>query len=167
MMATNAGGGGVEPPGSPRERLRAEQPSIIQLVLGGCAGTVALALIMFLFEAVLVSQSSNPGRALGAALRNPHGVGLIVFHFFNGAIIFPLGFAFFASQLKGRWLAKGLTWGIVLWLLAGLVEMPISGLGFFGYHADGLRLAASSLLGHLAYGALQGIIAGIPPRQRD
>ena len=41
--------------------------------------------------------------------------------------------------------------------------MPIAGFGFFGYAADGLRVAASSLAGHLAYGGLQGFIAGIPP----
>jgi uncharacterized membrane protein YagU involved in acid resistance len=114
-----------------------------------------------------MSRSSDPARALGAQLSNPHGVGLIVFHFFNGSIIYPLGFGFFAARLQGPWFTKGLMWGTILWLLAGVVLMPIAGLGFFGSNADGLRLAASSLVGHLAYGGLQGLIAGIPPRKTD
>jgi uncharacterized membrane protein YagU involved in acid resistance len=122
---------------------------------------------MFFLETVLMSRSSDPARTLGAALSNPHGVGLIVFHFFNGSIIYPLGFAFFAARLQGPWFAKGLMWGTILWLLAGVVLMPIAGFGFFGSDADGLRLAASSLVGHLAYGGLQGLIAGIPPRKTD
>jgi hypothetical protein len=167
VMATNAGRGRVETPGAARGRRRAGQRSILQLVLGGCAGTVALALIMFFLEPALISRSSDPAQALGAELSTPHGLGLIVFHFFNGSIVFPLCFAFFATPLRGPWLAKGLIWGTILWLLAGVVVMPISGFGLFGYNADGLRFATSSLVGHLAYGGLQGLIAGIPPRERD
>jgi hypothetical protein len=122
---------------------------------------------MFLLEPVLMNRSLDPAQALGAELSNPHGLGLIVFHFFNGSIIYPLGFAFFVVRLRGPWLMKGLVWGIILWLLAGVVFLPISGFGFFGYDADGLRFAARSLAGHLAYGGIQGLIAGIPPRKMD
>ena len=92
---------------------------------------------------------------------------MLVFHFFNGSIVFPLGFGFFAARFRAPWLLKGLIWGIILWLAAGLVVMPMSGFGFFGYNADGWRIVASSLAGHLAYGGLQGLIAGIPGRQED
>jgi hypothetical protein len=167
MMAANAGGGSVGSPGIAPGRRRAGQPSILQLVLGGCAGTVALALTMVSLEAAVMRGSSDAARALGADLRTPHGLGLIVFHLFIGSIIYPLGFAFFAARVPGPWFARGLIWGTFLWLLAGVALMPISGFGFFGTKADGLRLAASSLVGHLAYGGLQGLIAGIPSRNRD
>jgi hypothetical protein len=167
VMATNAGSGGIETPGTAPPRRRAAQPSILQLCAGGCAGTAALAVILFILEPVLISQESDPVRALGSELRNPHGLGLIVFHFFNGSIVFPLAFAFCAARLQGPWLVKGLSWGTILWLLVGVVVMPMSGFGFFGYNANGLRVAASTLVAHLAYGALQGLIAGIPPRNPD
>jgi len=124
-------------------------------------------MIMFLLEPAILSRTSEPARAIGAEFGNPHGLGLIVFHLFNGSMIYPLGFAFFAARWQGWWLAKGLIWGTILWFLAGVVVMPMSGLGFFGYDADGLRLGASSLVAHLAYGTLQGLIAGIPPWKRD
>lgn len=142
------------------------QPSILKLTLGGFAGTLGLVLVMFWLEPVFISRSPSLGRALGLELSTPHGLGLIVLHFFNGSIVFPLGFGFLAGRWSAPWLVKGLIWGIVLWALAGAVVMPISGFGPFGYNVDGLRVAASSLAGHLAYGALQGIIASIPTRDQ-
>lgn len=153
------GAPGPAPPSGPR--------SFGQLILGGFAGTVVLAIVMFLFEPILISRSPDPFRAIGVEVSHPGGLGLILFHFFNGSIVFPLGFGFFASRLRIPWLAKGLVWGIILWLLAGLIIMPISGFGLFGYEVDGLKVAASSLLAHLAYGAIQGLLAAIPPREPD
>jgi hypothetical protein len=162
-----AKGEGIETPGAAHGSDRDGQRSLLQLVLGGFAGTVAFVLIMSFLEPGLVSRSSDPTRALGAAISTPQGMGLMILHFFNGSIIFPLAFACFAARSRAPWLAKGLIWGTILWLLAGVVVLPIAGFGFFGYAADGLRAAASSLAGHLAYGGLQGLIAGIPPRRTD
>jgi hypothetical protein len=166
-MTTIAEGGGIGAPGAAPGSDRAGQRSILQLVLGGFAGTAAFVFITSFLEPGLMGLSSDPARALGAELSTPEGLGLIVFHFFNGSLIFPLAFAFFAARFRAPWLAKGLIWGTILWLLAGVVVMPIAGFGFFGYAADGLRVAASLLGGHLVYGGLQGFIAGIPPRRTD
>jgi hypothetical protein len=167
VMATNAGGGDAQTPCAAPGRRRSGPPSLLRLFLGGGAGTAALALTTFFLDPILFGRSSDVARALVTELNNPHGLGLIVLHFFNGSIIFPMGFAFLAGRLQGPWLVKGLIWGITLWLLAGVVVMPMSGFGLFGYNADGLRVAASSLAGHLAYGGLQGFIAGLPTRESD
>ncbi|MHB1561392.1 MAG: DUF6789 family protein [Isosphaeraceae bacterium] len=178
-MATNAEN--REPEGEPEPKpdtgpgsLSAPGPapssgprSFVQLVLGGFAGTVALAFIMFRLEPIFISRGPDPFRAIGVEVSRPRGLGLILFHFFNGSIVFPIGFGFFAGWLRIPWIAKGLIWGIILWLLAGLIVMPISGYGLFGYEVDGLKVAASSLLAHLAYGAFQGLVAAIPPREPD
>jgi hypothetical protein len=166
-MATTEGGTNVGPPCAAPGGAGAGQPSILKLCLGGFAGTVALVLIMFLLEPVFMGRSPDLARALGTEISNPHGLGLIVFHFFDGSVVFPLGFGFLAARVRAPWLVKGLIWGIMLWVLAGAVLMPMSGSGFFGYNADGLRVAASSLAAHLAYGGLQGFIAGIPTREED
>ncbi len=147
------------PPSGPR--------SFVQLILGGFAGTIVLAIIMFLLEPVLISRSPDPFQVIGVEVSHPRGLGMILFHFFNGSIVFPIGFGFLAGRLRVPWLAKGLIWGIILWLLGGLIVMPISGFGLFGYEVDGLKIAASSLLAHLAYGAIQGLFASIPPREPD
>jgi hypothetical protein len=167
VMVPNVRGAGLETPGTAPASDRDGPRSILQLVLGGFAGTAAFVLILSFLEPGLLIRSSGPARPLGAALSTPQNLGLIVFHFFNGSLIFPIAFGFFVVQSRAPWLAKGLIWGTILWLLAGVVVLPIAGFGFFGYAADGLRAAASGLAAHLAYGGLQGFIAGIPPRRTD
>ena len=102
---------GIETPVATLGSDRAGQRSILQLVLGGFAGTVAFVLIMYFLEPGLMGRSSEPPRAFGAVLGTPHDLGLIVFHFFNGSIIFPMAFAFFAAGSRAPWLAKGLSGG--------------------------------------------------------
>ena len=62
--------------------------------------------------------------------------------------------------LPGGPVTKGVTFGVVLWLLAQSVVMPMVGAGFFSAHAGGAMAAFASLLGHLIYGATLGAIAG-------
>ncbi|MCI0462368.1 MAG: hypothetical protein L0Z62_35905, partial [Gemmataceae bacterium] len=56
----------------------------------------------------------------------------------------------------------GITWGVILWVLAQVVVMPMMGAGLFSANAGGLMAAMGSLLGHLVYGGLLGFFAGSP-----
>jgi hypothetical protein len=48
-----------------------------------------------------------------------------------------------------------------IWFLAGLIAMPILGVGlFFG----GVKEAIAALIGHVALGAILGSIARLPDR---
>ena len=51
-------------------------------------------------------------------LGDPHGFGGMVFHIFNGVVLFPMGFAFLSVRLPGPAVVKGLIWGTILWALA-------------------------------------------------
>src|SRR5262249_45345555 len=104
-MSTNGERGDVHrAPCDAPERRRVVQPSLFRLCLGGFAGTVALTVILFVVDPLLSGQASDFARIIGAELGNPHGVGLLVFHFFNGSILFPLSFAFLDEWLPGPWL---------------------------------------------------------------
>jgi hypothetical protein len=146
---------------------RSRESSLFRLFLGGTAGTGALAAIILFVEPLLTGKTAGLARLLGTEIGTPHGVGLIVFHFFNGSVLFPLGFAFLSARLPGPWLVKGLAWGTILWLFAEAVILPISGYGFFGQKAGGPSITAGLLAGLLAYGGLQGAIAGLPGRSDD
>jgi hypothetical protein len=146
---------------------RSRESSLFRLFLGGAAGTGALAAIIMFVEPMLTGKTAGLARLLGSEIGTPHGVGLVVFHFFNGSVVFPLGFAFLSARLPGPWLVKGLVWGAILWLLVEAVILPISGYGFFGQKAGGLGTTAGSLVGLLAYGGVQGAIAGLPGRSDD
>ena len=65
----------------------------------------------------------------------------------------------FVNRLPGRGLVRGATYGVVPWLLAQLVVMPMMGAGFF---SGSFVSAAGSLMGHLVYGAVLGAIYGVP-----
>lgn len=64
--------------------------------------------------------------------------------------------------LPGNPAVKGAVWGVVLWLLAQVVVMPMMGGGFFSMAMGGMMAVMGSLMGHLLYGVLLGAIAGGP-----
>ena len=103
---------------------------------------------------------------LGSMLGNNWWAGMMM-HFVNGTIIFPLIYAYLLYQwLPGGPTIKGTTWGIVLWLLAQTIVMPMMGGGFFSMAMGGMMAAMGSLIGHLLYGSLLGAIAGAPETVR-
>jgi hypothetical protein len=113
-------------------------------------------MIMYLV-APMMGLSMDIAQMLGSMLGDNWWAGMFM-HFVNGTVIFPLIYAFLLhSILPGSPAVKGITWGVVLWLLAQVVVMPMMGAGFF---SGSLLAALGSLMGHLVYGALLGWIAG-------
>ena len=79
-------------------------------------------------------------------------------HILNGAVIFPVVFAFLLYRfLPGSPVVKGITFGVLLWLISQLLVMPVMGAGFFSAHIGGLKAAVASVLGHVVYGGLLGL----------
>ena len=87
------------------------------------------------------------GPALGWAL-----------HFAVGIILAVLYATAFAGRLPGSKLARGLLYGLGIFVVAQLVFMPLVGAGFFSRGDPPLLLG--SLVGHLAYGGVVGILYG-------
>jgi hypothetical protein len=165
MSTANGGDDGERPVCHESAAERRDRSSLFRIFLGGVTGTVALSLIVFAIEPRITGRPSPFAGILGVDVRSPHGVGLIAFHAFNGSVVFPLGFAFFSGRLPGPWIVKGLIWGGILWLMAQGVIMPMAGYGFFGRDAGIPGIAASALVNLVTYGALQGMMAGLPGRK--
>jgi hypothetical protein len=53
-------------------------------------------------------------------------------------------------------------WSVVLWLIAQTVVMPMMGAGVFSSAMGGAMAAMGSLIGHLLYGSLLGVIGSAP-----
>ncbi len=165
-MATDAGTESAHrAPCAAPGRRRVAEPAVSRLFPGGAAGTVALTLIILLGEPVVTGRTSDVVRLLGSDVRNPHWVGVLIAHFFHGAVLFPLGFAFFAARLPGPWVVRGLIRRTIVWSAAHGMAMAMLGDGDFGYNTRGLTTAAISLAGHWVYGGWQGLIVGIPGRR--
>ncbi|HYL15458.1 MAG TPA: DUF6789 family protein [Terriglobales bacterium] len=138
------------------------KPGLSRTILGGLAGTTVMTLMMY-FISPMMGVRMDIAASLGGMLGGSWTMGMMM-HFLNGAIIFPLLYAFLLFRLlPGGPLAKGIGWGLILWLLAQVMVMPMMGGGFFSSRMGGMPAVMGSLLGHLIYGALLGWIGGSTP----
>lgn len=142
------------------------KPNIGRAILGGLAGTIVLTLLMYIGAPMMGIPKMDIAAMLGSMLGG-WTMGMVM-HFVNGVIIFPLIYAFVLfSKLRGTPVIKGILWGVTLWLVAGLLVMPMMGAGFFGTANGGIMAAGASLMGHIVYGALLGLIAGGSARRLE
>lgn len=136
-------------------------PNIGRSMLGGLVGTAMMTAMMY-FVAPMMGLNMDIAAMLGSMLGGSWAAGMAM-HFVNGTVIFPLIYAYVLyALLPGSPAVKGAAWGVVLWLLAQAVVMPMMGGGFFSMAMGGMMAVAGSLMGHLLYGVLLGAIAGGP-----
>jgi len=128
----------------------------VRTILAGAAGTAMMTVLML--AAPIMGLPKMPiGEMLGSFL----GIGSVFGWAMHGMIGLVLAgiYAFgFADRLPGAPAVRGSVYGVLVFLLAQLVVMPIMGAGVFsGGHVP---MIMGSLLGHLAYGSLVGAVYG-------
>lgn len=132
------------------------KPNLSVVFVGGLLGTPAMTAVMYVLAPVF-GVNADLVATLGEVLGGWR-MGMLV-HILNGAVIFPVAFVFlFYRFLPGPPVLKGITFGGALWMTSQVVVMPIMGAGFFSAHIGGVRAAAASLLGHVVYGWLLGLV---------
>ena len=127
---------------------------------GGLAGTVVFTLMMKFLAPEMIGHPMDIAAVLGTftGLGTPAGM---LMHFLLGTLGFAIAFVIVGPYLPGPGWLRGVTFMTVIWFLAGLIAMPVLGVGlFFG----GAREAIAALFGHVALGAILGIIARLPER---
>ena len=136
------------------------RPNIGRAMLGGFVGTLAITLMMYQLGPMMGMMKMDIAESLGKMTGMGWMAGMMI-HFLNGTIIFPLLYAFLLYRvLPGGPVVKGTTWGVILWLIAQLMVMPMMGGGMFSSKMGGMMTVGGSLIGHLLYGALLGAIGG-------
>ena len=129
-------------------------------IVGGLAGTIVFTLMMKFLAPAMIGHPMDIAEVLGrfTGLGTPTGA---VMHFLLGTIGFALGFVIVGPYLPGPGWLRGVVFMAAVWLLAGLIAMPILGIGlFFG----GVKEAMAALFGHVALGAVLGVVARLPDR---
>lgn len=135
------------------------KPNPSMAFIGGLIGTPAMTVLMCALAPALGVNIDIAG-LLGEMLGGWR-MGMLV-HILNGVVIFPLAFAFlFYRLLPGQPVAKGIEFGVLLWLTSQFVVMPMMGAGFFSAHIGGLKAVAASLVGHVVYGWLLGLFPSL------
>lgn len=136
-------------------------PTFTRAVLGGFVGTLVMTAMMYVV-APMMGLHMDIAAMLGSMLGGSWIAGMMM-HFVNGSVIFPAVYAYaLFAHLPGSPAIRGTIWGLVLWLVAQTVVMPMMGAGLFSSAMGGAMAAMGSLIGHVLYGSLLGIIASSP-----
>ncbi|MBA3884248.1 MAG: hypothetical protein H0X67_00780 [Acidobacteria bacterium] len=135
------------------------QSNPTRAMIGGFAATLAMTAMMY-FVAPMMGLNMDIAQMLGSMLGGIWALGMMM-HFVLGTVVFPLIYVLVLyAWLPGSPVVKGAVWGVILWLLAQVVVMPMMGAGFFSMAMGGMMAAGGSLIGHVLYGAILGAIAG-------
>ena len=130
-------------------------------IAGGFVGTIVFTVMMKFLAPMMIGHPMDIAVVLGTFT----GLGVVagmVIHFVLGSLGFAVGFLIVGPYLPGPVWLRGVTFMAGVWFIAGLVAMPILGVGlFFG----GAREAIAALIGHVVLGAILGTIAPLPSRR--
>jgi len=136
-------------------------PTFARAALGGFVATLVMTGMMYLV-APMMGLRMDIAAMLGSMLGGSWTAGLMM-HSVNGSVIFPAIYVYaLYAHLPGSPAVRGTVWGVVLWLVAQTVVMPMMGAGLFSSAMGGVMAAMGSLIGHVLYGSLLGIIASAP-----
>ena len=132
--------------------------------LAGLVGGIALGVMMQLMSAPTPEGGSMPMMAMVGMVVHSTSITVgWIYHLFNSAVIGILFAGFLGGRVSGNrsGVAWGAAWGVLWWVLGGLILMPLL-LGmpaFASLIMPPMRpVAMGSLVGHLVYGSLLGIV---------
>lgn len=108
------------------------RPNVTRAILGGFIGTLAMTMMMYLIAPMMGVKMDIAG----------------------SLVLLPF------KRLKSGPAVRGITWGVVLWLMAQLLVMPMIGTGVFSSKMGGMMAVAASFMAHIVYGGLLGGISG-------
>jgi uncharacterized membrane protein YagU involved in acid resistance len=137
------------------------QFSIISALIAGFIATAAMT--AFTYMAPLMGLEMNIPKMLASTMGAPIVVGWLA-HFMIGEVL-AVGYSalYLTITNKNSDARTGAIFGIIPWLIAQLIVMPMmttmTGGGFLsGIFSGSFMMAVASLAGHLIYGAVLGII---------
>lgn len=134
------------------------------IVSGGLAATAVMTVLMLV--APMMGLPKMPtGNMLAGFMHVSVAVGWVM-HFVIGTILAAGYILFFRALLPGKDMVKGLLYSLIPFFAAQLMVMPMMGMGLFSSHApQAPLLVMGSLIGHLVYGAVLGLVTGRSARR--
>lgn len=131
-------------------------------VLGGVVATAVMSALMLIKGAMGLMPQLDVIQMLSKMMGVSPAMAWVV-HFGIGAM-WGLLFALAYSVIPGASaVVKGMLLGAVAWLVMMLVVMPMAGVGLFGMKM-GLMAPMMTLLLHLIFGAVMGLVYGNPAK---
>lgn len=137
------------------------QFSFTKAVFAGITGTIIMTL--FTYMGGMMNIKMNVPEMLAGAFGGKIFIGWIMHFMIGTALALNYGLVFYSKfNIIPFWL-RGAVFGIIPWLMAQVVVMPMmsmmNGMTYSsGLFSGSMMLAAASLVGHLIYGAVVGSI---------
>jgi uncharacterized membrane protein YagU involved in acid resistance len=128
-----------------------------RVLLGGTLGTLVMTGVGLWMAPLMGLPRMNPADMLAGAMGGNAALGWAG-HLMIGLTL-AVGYALVSPWLPGPPALRGAVYGVLPWLMAMLVVMPMMGMPVFGGAAS---MALGSLVGHLVYGATVGGVLGLP-----
>ena len=133
----------------------------VRAMISGFVATAVLSVLMLLKSMMGVLPGLDVIHMLTGMAHTMMGmpdsptVGWIL-HFMIGTVLWGIGFALLYKPLPGNGpVAKGLSFGVLAWLLMMLIPLPLAGAGLFGMRM-GMMAPVMTLVLHLVWGAVLG-----------
>jgi len=131
-------------------------------IIAGFVATIVLSILMIAKMMMGVMPDMNPIQDIvtvsdsftGMQLPLPAGW---IGHFFIGSVVWGIFYALIEGNLPASPLIKGLVFGFIAWMAMMIVFMPLAGQGIFGIRG-GMPVPVATLILHLVYGAVLGIV---------
>ncbi|GAC24271.1 hypothetical protein GMES_1975 [Paraglaciecola mesophila KMM 241] len=130
-------------------------------IIAGFVGTLVLTGLMMVKKNMGVMPELDPIHMMSTMAAEKMGTQISlttgwIMHFVLGSVAWGGAFAVFNGILPGgSQVARGMTFGILAWLLMMIGPMPMSGAGLFGL-SMGIMAPVMTLILHLVFGAAMG-----------
>lgn len=131
--------------------------NILRAILAGVIGTAVMTVMSVFIAPMMGMPPMNPAEMLAGQMGGNMMMGWAA-HFMVG-IILAVIYALVANRLPGPVVVRGAVFGVAPWLMAQAVMMPMMGMGMF---SGSMTMAGGSLVGHLLYGGVVGLVYGAP-----
>lgn len=136
------------------------KPNNGRAIFAGLVGTIATIIIFYYLARPIMGAPLNVAGELGRLFGGSWGLGMTL-HFLLGVFVLPAIFIWlFFFRLPGAPWVKGAEYGVILWLAAEVVVVPLGGGGFFHSASDGAPAVVVSFIGNVIYGVLLGAVTG-------
>lgn len=119
--------------------------------LAGIAGTIAMTIAATFAAPMMGLPKMDVPGMLASVMGGLLPLGWAA-HFMIGTVL-AVGYALVQAKIPGPTIVRGALYGLVPWLMAQIIVMPMMGMGFF---SGAFAPALGSLIGHLIYGAVIG-----------
>jgi len=134
-------------------------------MIAGFVATVVLSVLMVIKMKMGVMPDLNVIKMMTTMAHGILGTPAVpiigwIMHFMIGTVVWGVLFVLIGKSLPGGgYVSKGLSFGVLAWVLMMVMVMPMAGAGFFGLSL-GMMAPVMTLMLHLVYGAVLGGLYG-------